>query len=500
MKLSRLLKSIEIENNLVTELEDMEIQGIAYHSKKAISNSVFVCVDGYKVDGHDYLHDAVKNGAIVAVVEKIQDNISIPQFLVKDSRLALAQLGSVFYNNPSEKLKMIGITATNGKTTTSYMVNSILKNAGLRTGLIGTVAINIGEISIQSELTTPESLDLQYYLNEMVEKDVSHVCMEVSSAALEMKRVSTVDYDIVALNNVSREHIDTHGTFEKYWEVKSSLITNASSDSLAVLNLDSFYSASLVNQTNAKVVTYSVENQNGDIQCKNLDLTTGRAVFTVEIRKPIVVDDITYEPGEFNIELSVPGMHSVYNAMSAITIGLLCGASIATIQQTLKRFSGVPRRFEFIYEDDFIIIDDHFANPGNIDVTLETLKYMEYENLQMVYAIRGQRGAAINKENAEAIIKSAQALNLKEIIATRSASHVTSKDVVTDEEVEAFVEVMQKENIKVEVYEELPDAIQLALSKTEKKDLVLLAGCQGMDYGAGIALDRVYNSDVKVKE
>ncbi|ASN03948.1 Mur ligase family protein [Virgibacillus necropolis] len=497
MKLSQLIKSIDSVNGL--EIEDIDIKGISYHSQKTSNDSLFVCVRGYKVDGHNYLHDAVKKGAKAAVVEEFQENISIPQFLVKDSRVALGQLGNVFYQCPSEKMKMIGITATNGKTTTSYMMNAILENEGLKTGLIGTVVIKTDDVSIESELTTPESLDLHYYLNEMVKKGVSHVCMEVSSASLQMQRVDAVNYDIVALNNLTPEHAETHGSFEKYVEVKSRLIREADEKSIAVLNLDSTYSASLVNQTKAKVISYGIDHKNGYIHCKNVDLSTGRAIFTVEILKPIPVGDNEVEPSKFTVELGVPGMHSVYNAMAAITIGLLCGVSISTIQHTLKEFSGVPRRFEFIYEDEFIIIDDHFANPGNIEVTLQTLEHMDYENLQLVYAIRGQRGPTINKDNAEAIAESASKLNIREIIATKSSSHVTSKDEVTDEEMEAFMDVMQNANIRVDVYDELPDAIHAALSVAKKKDLVLLAGCQGMDYGAGIALDHVYKDDVKIE-
>jgi UDP-N-acetylmuramoyl-L-alanyl-D-glutamate--2,6-diaminopimelate ligase len=343
-------------------------------------------------------------------------------------------------------------------------------------------------MSIPAELTTPESLDLQNYLNQMVEKNVSHVCMEVSSAALETYRVETVDYDIVTLNNVSREHIDSHGSFEQYFEAKSSLIRNASERSIAVLNLDDPYSASLVNQTKAKVITFGVNSKEGHIHCKNLDLTTGRAKFTVEILKAFKANGAEYIPGEFDIELSVPGLHSVYNSMVAITVALLSGVAVSTIQHTLKNFAGVERRFEFIYEEDIKIIDDHFANTGNINVTLQTLKYMDYKKLHIVYAIRGERGPTVNQENAEAIVEWAAKLGLNEIIATKSISHVTAKDKVTDEEQRVFEEVMAEARIQVDLYDELPDAIARALNKAEEGDLVLLAGCQGMDHGAEIAL------------
>ena len=209
---------------------------------------------------------------------------------------------------------------------------------------------------------------------------------------MEMHRVEGVAYDIVTLNNLSREHIDHHHSFEKYYETKTSFIRQANEDSIAVLNLDCPYSSSLVGETKARTVTYGLESKAGHLHCKNLDLTTGRAKFTVEILKPFKLDAQYDLPKQFDIELGIPGLHSVYNAMVAITVALLCDVPIAAIQQSLKTFTGVERRFQFVYEGDFIIIDDHFANAGNINVTLQTLEHMDYNKVHLVYAIRGSRG------------------------------------------------------------------------------------------------------------
>ncbi|REE83845.1 UDP-N-acetylmuramoylalanyl-D-glutamate--2,6-diaminopimelate ligase [Paenibacillus taihuensis] len=477
--------------------EDLTIGGIAYHSGKVKEGDLFVCITGYATDGHKYLRDAVAKGAVAAIVERVQDDIHVPQYVVPNSRIALAQLGSAYYGHPSEKMKMIGITATNGKTTTTYMTNAILEQHGLKTGLIGTVIIKIDDTKIPSELTTPESLDLQAYLAQMVERGVSHVSMEVSSAALESHRVETVDYDIVCFNNLSREHIDSHGTFDNYFAAKSSLIKGASEHSFAVLNLDDEFAASLVTETAAQVVTFGMKSSEGTLHCKDLDLSTGRAKFTVEIKKPFKAGAIEYTPGEFRVDLRIPGLHSVYNSMAAITVALLCGIPVATIQEALRTFGGVERRFEFIHEDEFIIIDDHFANPGNIDVTLETMRYMDYEQFHLVYAIRGNRGPVTNRENAETIVKWLNRLETREIIATRSESHVNKNNTVSDEEADVFLEVMKEANIDVHLYRELPDAIASALSKAGRGDLILLAGCQGMDPGAEIAhkqLDELSNN------
>ncbi|AZN38958.1 Mur ligase family protein [Paenibacillus albus] len=490
-KLRELLQETAIINTYQAAADATAISGIAYHSGKVQEGNLFVCITGYATDGHKYLRDAVAKGAIAAIVERVQEDVDVPQYVVSNSRIALAQLGSAYYGHPSEKLKMIGITATNGKTTTTYMTNAILEQHGLKTGLIGTVVIKIDDTNIPSELTTPESLDLQSYLAQMVERGVSHVSMEVSSAALESHRVETVDYDIVCFNNLGREHIDSHGTFENYFAAKSSLIKRAGEHSFAVLNLDDEYSSSLVTETAAQVVTFGMKSSEGTLHCKDLDLSTGRAKFTVEIKKPFKSGDIEYTPGEFRVELRIPGLHSVYNSMAAITVALLCGIPIATIQEALRTFGGVERRFEFIHEDEFIIIDDHFANPGNINVTLETMRYMDYEKFHLVYAIRGHRGPVTNRENAEAIVEWMNRLEMREIIATRSESHVNKNNTVSDEEAEVFLEVMKDAGIEVKLYRELPDAIATALSQAGRGDLVLLAGCQGMDPGAEIALKQL---------
>ncbi len=488
IKLNELLKKANIEN---TVNKDIDIENIAYHSGSVKSNSLFVCIKGIKTDGHKYLEDAVKKGAVVAIVEEINKDVDIFQILVDDSRKALALISSAFYDFPAKSMKMIGITATNGKTTTSYMVNSILENFGFKTGLVGTVVIKADKDIISSELTTPQSLDLQSHLYNMKNKGVTHVTMEVSSSALELDRVFGIDYDIVAFNNISREHIDLHGSYENYFNIKSSLLKNADKGSFAVINMDSKEIASLADEISAEIISFGVQNKNADILCNDLDISTGRAEFTVEIKKEIKAGDTIYNPQTFNISLSVPGYHSVYNAMSAIVIGLLCEIPIDIIQKSFRSFEGVERRFEFIYEDDFKIIDDHFANSGNIDVTMKTLDYMDYKKLYLVYAIRGSRGPIVNSENANSIAMWAKKLNIKTVTATLSRDYTTSKDIVTDEELDVFMKIMEESNIDVNLYENLEDAVEDVLKKAEKDDAILLGGCQGMDYGANIALHKL---------
>lgn len=480
MKLSEL--ALPLKKIQDVQIEDLDIKAVHYHSGRVESNSLFVCVKGYQVDGHDYLQMAKENGAVVAVVETLQD-VNIPQILVEDSRLALAQLGAQFYDQPSSKFKLIGITATNGKTTTSFLMDSILEAHQLKTGLVGTVVVKVDDETEASVLTTPESLDLQYYFNRMVQKNVSHCTMEVSSSALELNRAACSDFDVVALNNISREHIDNHGSFESYYNFKAGLIRDVKSTATAVLNLDDPYSKQLIEQTQAKVMTYGVKDTSGDVSISDLDLSTGQAKFKVHINHP------EYDVSTFDIALAIPGYHCVYNSLAAITIALSLNIPVEVIQKGIFNFKGIERRFECIFDYDYKIYDDHFANAGNIDVTLETLDLMTYKNLQLVYAIRGNRGVTVNKENAETIVKWAKKIGLDHVIATRSIDHVTWKDEVTDDELNVFLDIMKANHITVELFDQLPDAIDLALDQVNEDDVLLLAGCQGMDYGCNIALN-----------
>lgn len=489
MNIHALLKSIDIEE--IKNEPHTTVTQIAYDSRRVEPGTLFVCIKGFKVDGHKFAGQAVEKGAVAIVVEEILEDIDVPQIRVSDTRIALAALADEFYDHPSQKIKTIGITATNGKTSTSFMTNAILENHGYKTGLMGTIVVKIGDYAEPSELTTPESLDLHHFFKKMVDEEVSHATMEVSSSALELNRIGNVDFDIVTLNNISREHIDLHASFENYLAHKTGLVRNAGEGKIAILNLDDPYSADLVDQTAADVVTIGVERQDADIRCQSLDLSTGRANFVVEIVRDIHAGGEVIPKQQFEINLATPGFHSVYNSMVSIALGLLSGVSVETIQQSLAEFVGVERRFEIIFEEDFKIIDDHFANSGNIDVTLGTLVKMDFNKVKLVYAIRGDRGVTVNRENAETIVKWASKLGLTEVVATCSRSHVTEKDVVRDNELDVFLAVMEEAGIRVNLFDELPDAIQEGLLNVEDEDILLLAGCQGMDFGAKLALEQL---------
>ena len=482
MILKKLLDGIEILDRKGDIDVNLDIPHIANDSREIGEGDIFVAMKGVLVDGHDYIQKAKDNGAVLAVVDHFTDD-DIPQIAVENPRKALADLACTFYNHPSKELKVFGVTATNGKTSTAYMIRDIFKEAGYEVGVVGTVEVQYKDVSIPSILTTPESIHLQKHLRDMVDAGIEVVVMEVSSSAQELYRSRGIDYDIVSFNNISEEHLEQHGTFENYFHFKSRLIRHADEKTAVILNIDAPLIEGLIEKTKGDVLTAGIEKE-ASIGIEDIDLSTGFAKFNYVVKQAHHSSRWNLDPVVLPIELEVAGYHSVLNAMIAITYGLLEGVDGATIQKALRNFSGVERRFELIYNKEYMILDDHFANEKNIAVTLETLCQMDYKNLHVLYAVRGGRGAALNRDNALEMVKWMDKLPLKTFYATRSEEVVSSKDVVTDSELAAFSDVMKEAGYDVPIVDDLKSAIAKVWDKVGEHDVFLLAGCQGMDHGA----------------
>ncbi len=494
-----------ILKDLLVDFDILEVRGtlpttiaaLANDSRQVVSDSCFICITGYRVDGHNYLADAAKSGATVAVVSRFVD-VDIAQIKVADTRFAMAAMAHRFYGKPSEKLFLVGITATNGKTSTSFMVDEIFKQAAFERAIIGTVKTEFKGFVDPSILTTPESLTLQQYFSNMKQVGVSHCTMEVSSSGLELKRVAMTDFDVVTLNNISHEHIDQHGSFEAYVNFKKSLITNAKPAAWTILNLDDEVSKSLINQTKANVLTYGYEDNSGDLSVEKLDLSTGMADMTVSLNRKIETKYGTVLPTTYHLKLNVAGFNSVMNGLVALAVGIVSGVSKQNIEQGLANYKGVERRFQIVYDDNYKIVDDHFANAGNIDVTFKTLNLMKYQKIVFVYAIRGNRGVTTNRQNAERIVYWAKKLKIDWVYATLSKKHVTWKDTVSADEIAVFEEVLTGAGLNYSIDDDLTTTINKALADAKQGDIVLLAGCQGMDCGAHIALNSIYQDNKNI--
>lgn len=499
MELNKLITNLKYDECI--NYENLTIGGLSYHSTKVNQGNLFVCIVGHASDGHAYAKSAVDNGAVALVVERFIDEIKVPQIKVKDSRLALAFLSAEFYGHPSKDIKMIGITGTNGKTTTSFFIDSVLEAHFQKTGLIGTVIVKNGESIIPASLTTPESLDLQNYLSEMRNNNIKYTTMEVSSSGLDLNRVAYVDYDIAVVTNISRDHIDLHGSFDNYVKAKKRLVQNLSKHCYAILNGDCSDALEFGKETKAKILTFGFKNQLASVVAQDVDLSKNEVSYTLRINETITTDKAVIEPQAFEVKLQVLGLHNVYNSLVAALVGLILGIDTNTIQKALYKFVGVERRFQLIYNRDFKIIDDHFANPGNIAVTLDTIKRMNFSKFNLIYGVRGCRGVTVNRENAEVIAKYKDSLGLDEVILTTSSDFVGKKDTVTQNELEVVQDIFSKAGIKMKVYKSLKEAVTDTLKHIEKDSLVLLGGCQGMDYGAKVSLEYLFDQELlKLKE
>lgn len=494
MKLAAVLKSVEViskdDPDTNADLEKIEIDKIAYHSGEVMPGTLFVCIRGFQTDGHDFAEHAAEKGASVMIVEKIIEGIDVPQIKVMNSRKALAVISANYYHHPSSEMNIFGVTGTNGKTTITYMVEELLRNYGKETGLIGTVMVKSKENIEKSVLTTPESADLQYYLAAMRDAGVSHVSMEVSSSALQLDRVAQTQFDIVAFTNINHDHIDLHGSFESYFNAKASLIRHASKDSIALLNIDEPMLIPLIEETEAKVVTFGIENTSGIVYLSGVDMSTGKPSFTVNITQPLTtLSGKKLDPQSFRIDLQIPGGHSMYNATTAILTALLNDLPIDYVKEAIGRFKGVERRFHTLYDQEFTVIDDLLLNENNVDSCMRTVEELEYKSFHIVHAIRGRNGAKLNQENAEAMVRWFHQLKINRIILTTSHSHVSEKDRVQKEELDTFIDVMEKAQITIDFFEELEDALSLGLDRLEQEDLLLISGAKGMDPGAKICLE-----------
>lgn len=481
MNIIELLKDVEILD-IKNENKDLNIDMVYYNSRLVKPGGLFVAIEGLEVDGHAYIDDAIARGAVALLVTKDIDS-DLPTYRTLNNRKALALISDKFYQHPSKDLKIFGLTASNGKTSTSMMLKSILEARGESPGIIGTVMYKVGDEEVASKLTTPESLELQGIFRSMVDEGIKTCIMEVSSVGQEMYRVHKTDFDIVCMNNITREHIDQHGTFEKYFEEKKKTITRAKEDAFAILNLEDPYAASLINETRARVITFSDKNQEADVYARDIDISTGFGSFTLGVGSKLL-----NQKEERPVKLRVAGYHSIVNALSAAAMALADGTDLETVVRGLEAYKGIERRFQQIYDDEFMVVDDHFANIGNINMTLQTLSKMAYKNAHIFYAIRGNRGVTVNGENVDTFLAWKDKLRLKTFFASKSTDTVVKHDVVSPEEEKIFRNKMEGKQAYT-MFETLREGIEAIIDELGQGDVLLLAGCQGMDYGAKIFLE-----------
>ncbi|EOC99507.1 Mur ligase family protein [Caldisalinibacter kiritimatiensis] len=473
------------------KIDGIEILGITCNSKKVREGYVFVAIEGENKDGNDYIDEAIDRGAVLIYTEKDVKNKKVPVKKVEHARKKLSELLNEFYDFPSEKMRLIGVTGTNGKTTTTHLIYKIFKKAGYKTGLIGTIGTKIDEEYIPPTLTTPEPEVLFDILNNMLEQGIEVVVMEVSSHGLKFCRTSGLKFDIAVHTNIEKDHMNLHHTFDDYIKTKKKLFDNLENNKIAVLNVDDEYAVKLVqDNTRPLILTYGLNNK-ATVTASSLEI--GNTIsFTVCLQRGLTtIRSNTVEPLEFKAILHLLGKHNIYNALAAISVALIFEIDIDVIIQALKEFKGVHRRLEKIYEGKYLVIDDFCHNPSSYEAVFESIQGMEYNKLILVNAIRGNRGTEINKDNAKVLSTWFSILGVNKLILTLSNDVVKDKDEVKEDEFLAYRDELKNNNIEFQVYNTLKEAIKAALNIVRENDIIMLLGAQGMDQGREILYNEI---------
>ncbi|MCF8008958.1 MAG: UDP-N-acetylmuramoyl-L-alanyl-D-glutamate--2,6-diaminopimelate ligase [Halanaerobiales bacterium] len=376
MRLKKILKNIEYE--LVEGDLNKEVNELRYDSRQVKNNDLFICIQGFKTDGHLYIKQAIKNGAAVILIDRDLNNYEQKATYIKvdDSRKTMAILAKNFFNNPLKDIKLIGVTGTNGKTTSTYLIKEILNNSGYNTGLIGTIEIYDGKKSHPATRTTPESLDIYRYLSEMRKNDVKYAVMEVSSHALALNRVDSMKFITAVFTNLTQDHLDYHKTIKDYAKQKSKLFNRLTKNGKAVINNDDNYSNFFKNNTNNTTITYGIDNK-ADLRAKDLSLSLTGVSF--------LINDLKYK-------LKLTGKFNIYNSLAAIGVAKSLNIDSAIIKEALERVKGIPGRYETLeLGQKFNVIIDYAHTPDGMQNLIDDVKKFKHNNLIIVFGCGGDR-------------------------------------------------------------------------------------------------------------
>lgn len=442
-----------------------EVTALTYDSRKAQPGTMFIALPGSKVDGHDYVAHACSQGAVAVLVEKevaAPPQVTVVQ--VPDVRAAMLQIAPYFYDYPSRKLKMIGVTGTNGKTTTTHLIRSILMHAGYKVGLIGTIHNLIGEEMLPVKNTTPDVVELQSLLADMVAAKVDYVVMEVSSHALALGRISGTEFDIGVFTNISRDHLDFHITFDNYIAAKAELFRLISDSQAtkggkaAVVNSDDAVASAILKESRCKQLTYGVEGP-ADLKATDIQVTARGAAFTVQ--GPF---------GRLSLNLKITGVFNVYNVLAACGAALAAGVEAPVIKQALESFASVPGRFELVDEGQpFSVIVDYAHTPDGLENILKTARQFARNRIIVVFGCGGDR------DRTKRPIMGRLAIEYGDVVIATSDNPRTEDPLFILSE----VEVGLKDGGHGKAYEIIADrrtAIARAIKVAQPEDVVIIAG------------------------
>lgn len=465
MKLRDLLEKLDykvLHGNVENEINKLRMD-----SRKVESGDVFVCISGAVKDAHDFIPDVIEKGAVAVIVEKdVEVDSDVTIIKVESTRYALACMSAAYFGYPAEKLQTIGITGTKGKTTTTYMVRSVLEGVGIKTGLIGTIETIIGEKQIPSENTTPESFTVQQYFAQMVDAGCKAVVMEVSSQGLMLDRVAGFTFDYGVFTNLSPDHIgpNEHKDFEDYIQCKAKLFKNCKH---GIFNCDDEYAKKMIEGCVCHVETYGVKECNNDA-----DLLADKIHL---FRKPGVLGVAYALSGKKNmeVEIDVPGKFSVYNSLAAIAICLHFTEDEAVIKKALEEIR-VKGRVEILpVSPKFTLMIDYAHNAMSLESLLKSLKEYQHGRIVTLFGCGGNRDRNRRFEMGEVSSR----LSDLSIITSDNPRDEEPMDIIED----ILIGVKKADGAYVTVPDR-KDAIKYAIEHGEEGDIIILAGKGHEDY------------------
>lgn len=447
MLLKELLKEWKLPPGLPA---DSPVAFVTDDSRKAAPGCVFVCIEGAHFDGHSCAAQAIDSGALCVVAQK--DTGLAAQLLVKDTRAAYALLCAAFFGYPARKLQIIGITGTNGKTTTAVLLKEIFEAAGYKSGLIGTLVNRVGQEDFPATLTTPDPWELQELFARMVAAHCTHCFMEVSSQALAQRRVEGIAFKAGIFTNLTQDHLDYHQTFENYRDAKALLFRQCE---IAIVNADDEAAEAMLAGSGARPVRYSISSDAADYTAKNVQCNIDGVLYELVARSVIG-----------RVRFAVPGAFSVYNSLAAACTALELGLGLAQVMQALEAFRGVTGRMERVPTGtDYTVLIDYAHSPDGLENVLR--------------ALRGGQGRIITVFGCGGDRDRTKRPIMGRIAAELSDLAIISSDNPRSEDPDAIIAdilagVKNKANVLVEPDRRL--AIQLALRRARAGDVVLLAG------------------------
>jgi len=464
LKKSRTLANIMSQIKGAQVLGDTQviISGITHDSRKVSLGDIYVCITGFKLDGHDFAVAAVKAGASALLVERFL-KLDVPQLKVKDTRKMVGYIAAEIYGYPSRELKLVGVTGTNGKTTVTYLVEKIAQLGGKKTGLIGTLGARIADRQLPGQHTTPESTEIQKLLYDMVAEEVDLTVMEVSSHALDLGRVNGCTFSAGIFTNLSQDHLDYHKDMQEYLEAKSLLFSEMNQDreeQFAVLNADDASCGFLRENSACRVVTYGVDSD-ADFKAENIRLSDKGVEFEVKFRGM-----------KTNIFYSTPGKFSVYNALAAFTWGIVAGYPLEVVVKALGEIKGVPGRFESMRKGQpFLVIVDYAHTPDGLENVLNTAREITSGKLITVFGCGGDR----DKKKRPLMGEAASRLS-DDLV-------VTSDNPRTEEPLAIIEDILPGlKDVTYKVIVDRRSAIIHACSIASPGDTILIAGKGHEDY------------------